>query len=578
MKTLIAFSLAILLAMMPSVCIAEEWWSEGSPITTGLVGMSAEALDGTIYLFGGMFPPVPYYVTTVEAYEPEADLWSLMTPMPEDRMNVSLTAVGDSIYVFGGIGGGYVKSTVWKYTPSLEGTPEGPWQTKNPIGYPVSSGTEICAGKGVAVSGGKVYIFGGFFATNVVPYVYANWHPYSTIWCYDPANDMWERKTDLPFKGFFHATPHGDKIYLIGDSVEGENPPGIFWEYDPSTDTLNTTGLPPFAGGETARTASVGTIGDAIYVAGGYKDWAYTILRSSTWKYSFALPELGWVRLADMLHPVLGAATATSRGNLYLFGGYANTASQSIDFTQVLHVTIPVPTIDAVTYIRAAIAEKVEALERINSALEKEWAVYEAMEELLESGEYSDLKKGDIVGAKQKIHSAIQRQEQSKKALEKSIENLEDSLVFIGGLVLPSPYSWFEYNGHHYALTLEHGTWEQAEAEAVAVGGHLVTINDADENAWITEFIKDVYVLGCPQPISCPGSNVAWIGYYKNNVEWSWVNEEPVTYTNFLSWYGGVYAYIHGSNHPTSPGAWNNNPTHYTNEVDHTLGVIEVPW
>ena len=578
MKTLIAFSLAIFLAVMPSVCIAEEWWSEGSPITTGLIGMSAEALDGTIYLFGGMFPPVPYYVTTVEAYEPEADLWSLKTPMPEDRLNVSLAAVGDSIYVFGGIGGGYVKSTVWKYTPSLEGTPEEPWQTKNPIGYPVSSGTEICVGKGVAASGGKLYIFGGYFATDVVPYVYANWHPYSTIWCYDPTDDTWEKKDDMPVKGYFHANTYGDKIYLLGDAVEGGNPADIFWEYDPSTDTLNTTGLPPFAGGETIRAASVATIGDAIYVAGGYND---PITQASTWKYSFASPEQGWIQLADMPHPAHSAARATSRGNLYLLGGYSCTEAspcQPKDFTQVLHVTIPVPTIEAVTCIRAAIAEKVEALERIDSAMEKEWVVYEALEGLLETGEYGDLKKGDIVGAKQKIHSAIQRQEQSKKALEKSIENLEDSLVLIGGLVLPSPYSWHEYNGHHYALTLEHGTWEQAEAEAVAAGGHMVTINDADENAWITEFIKDVYVQGCPQPISCPGSNLAWIGYKKNG-DWGWVNGEPVTYTNFLNWYGnGVYAYIHGSNHPDNPGKWNNNPTHYTNEVDHTLGVIEVPW
>jgi len=42
-----------------------------------------------------------------------------------------------------------------------------------------------------------------------------------------------------------------------------------------------------------------------------------------------------------------------------------------------------------------------------------------------------------------------------------------------------SDYTWHTYNGHQYAMTLGVGTWEDAEAEAVAVGAHLVTINDA---------------------------------------------------------------------------------------------------
>ena len=102
-------------------------------------------------------------------------------------------------------------------------------------------------------------------------------------------------------------------------------------------------------------------------------------------------------------------------------------------------ITSPVEPVNIpATQIRAAIAEKVEALEKIDAALEKEWAAYEALEELLESGDYGDLKKGDIVTAKQKIHSAIQHQELSKKALERSIEKLEDALAFLGRPLLPN--------------------------------------------------------------------------------------------------------------------------------------------
>ena len=68
------------------------------------------------------------------------------------------------------------------------------------------------------------------------------------------------------------------------------------------------------------------------------------------------------------------------------------------------------------------------AIERIKAALEKEWMAYDMLEQMLENGDYGDLKKRDIIKARQKLYSAIQHQEQSLGALEKSIESLEDAL------------------------------------------------------------------------------------------------------------------------------------------------------
>jgi hypothetical protein len=86
----------------------------------------------------------------------------------------------------------------------------------------------------------------------------------------------------------------------------------------------------------------------------------------------------------------------------------------------------------AVRSIEDAIAEKLDALDKVNAALEKEWAACDALQELLESGDYGDLKKGDIITAMQKIHSSIQHEELSKKALDRSIEKLEDALAALG--------------------------------------------------------------------------------------------------------------------------------------------------
>jgi len=95
------------------------------------------------------------------------------------------------------------------------------------------------------------------------------------------------------------------------------------------------------------------------------------------------------------------------------------------------------PKIVAIENIEGAISEKVEALERIDVALGREWLAYAALEELLVSGDYGDLNKADILRAKQDIFAAIQQQEQSKNALEQSLQKLEDSLRLLDAEVQP---------------------------------------------------------------------------------------------------------------------------------------------
>jgi|ERR1035437_6957462 hypothetical protein len=74
-------------------------------------------------------------------------------------------------------------------------------------------------------------------------------------------------------------------------------------------------------------------------------------------------------------------------------------------------------------------------------------------------------------------------------------------------------------NNHIYYL-LSTNTWTKAEAEAVTSGGHLVTINDAAEQAWV---------------YSTFGSNEVWIGLTDRDVEgtFQWVSGETSTYRNW---------------------------------------------
>jgi Tol biopolymer transport system component len=147
------------------------------------------------------------------------------------------------------------------------------------------------------------------------------------------------------------------------------------------------------------------------------------------------------------------------------------------------------------------------------------------------------------------------------------------------GLELPANYNWLSYNGHHYALTLQYGVWEQAEAEAVSVGGHLVTINNQVENYWAVETINNIYTQGGLH-------NIAWIGLEyvsgdrSNPNSWRWVNGEAVTYWNPYS-YGldpaGNHMYLEG-NSQIDPGGWCNGTAHETDPSKFPRGIIELPW
>ncbi|MEM8502468.1 MAG: NF038122 family metalloprotease [Cyanobacteria bacterium P01_D01_bin.1] len=76
------------------------------------------------------------------------------------------------------------------------------------------------------------------------------------------------------------------------------------------------------------------------------------------------------------------------------------------------------------------------------------------------------------------------------------------------------------YNGHTYLFS-QAGTWQEAQAEARQLGGNLVTINDAEEEAWIREVFSD--------------SERLWTGINDAAAEgeFEWISGETVTYTNW---------------------------------------------
>lgn len=103
------------------------------------------------------------------------------------------------------------------------------------------------------------------------------------------------------------------------------------------------------------------------------------------------------------------------------------------------------------------------------------------------------------------------------------------------------------------------GDWYTAEANSVALSGHLVTINDAIEQDWlIRNFSSDRYY---------------WIGFNKVGNSWVWSSGEPVTYVNWAPGQpdnggrDGEYVAVMNYN---GPGRWNDYCSNCTN-----IGIAE---
>jgi RHS repeat-associated protein len=97
-------------------------------------------------------------------------------------------------------------------------------------------------------------------------------------------------------------------------------------------------------------------------------------------------------------------------------------------------------------------------------------------------------------------------------------------------------------NNHYYSLLSGAGSWEALQSKAEALGGNLVTINDAAENQFLIDNLGGDYYIGFTDK--------------EQDGVWKWISGEAVTYTN---WNGGEpnggtgenYGYIYGF------GKWN---------------------
>jgi N-acetylneuraminic acid mutarotase len=170
-------------------------------------------LNGKLYVVGGADRLTAgnhisgtYSVhSTTYVYDPQADAWSAVAPLPAALAGVALAAADGKLYAFGGFDArgpslGTVDAT-YAYDPAAN-----TWLTRTAI----LSGTRALAA--ATELDGKIYLVGG--VTSGGPY----WSTLDSVNVYDPATDTWSSIAPL------HTAVHSPGLAAAPDGSVWASP------------------------------------------------------------------------------------------------------------------------------------------------------------------------------------------------------------------------------------------------------------------------------------------------------------------------------------------------------------------
>jgi Ca2+-binding RTX toxin-like protein len=144
---------------------------------------------------------------------------------------------------------------------------------------------------------------------------------------------------------------------------------------------------------------------------------------------------------------------------------------------------------------------------------------------------------------------------------------LDDSRVTVGiaEITDTSALPVYTWEGSQYIIAF--GTWTDVQAQAEAMGGNLVTMNSAEENAWVVANVLQ------PNAFLSPGG--MWIGLAELvQFQWGWASGEAADYTNWAPgkpdyvWRDADYVFAY------SNGTWN--AQFDLNDGGVLAGIIEI--
>lgn len=309
----------------PAVAVEGKWMTL-APFPDPAEEPVGAVAGGKLYVMGGI-KPIWQPTGIVYAYDPQTNAWTARKPMPQPIHHNAITVLDGKIYLFGGFTlpqsgpPAWVPSnSAWRYDPEAdEWTPLAPMPT--PRGAAAA-----------ATVNGKIYVIGG--AAQLEGDKSPSIHParphrsLGTVEEYDPVANSWSTRPSMPVaRNHVAIGAVKGKIYVIGGRLGSAfitampSDTGLVQEFDPATDMWVLKAPIP-----TPRSAvGYAVISDKIYVAGGeVQTYEYLAAFRALEVYDPATNR--WEKLTAMPIPRHGMAAAALGNRFHLVGGDVQSA------------------------------------------------------------------------------------------------------------------------------------------------------------------------------------------------------------------------------------------------------------
>jgi len=236
--------------------------------------------------------------------------WTIGENMSDHRNELTAVVLNDKIYVIGGedkASGGGQKNTLEIYDIA-----QGKWVNDT---EPMPIALDHTA---AAVHDGKIYVVGGFLKRKV---------PTDKLFIYDPQINQWQEGKSLPSSigAALNAQFIDGILYVVGGLNSSHVPVNTNYAYDPKTDTWSTKAPMPTAR-QHLQTAVIDgklfALGGRILGNGVQSEDLDEASSNFNRNEMYDPQNDSWTIRQPMLTKRSGfAATASSDGNLYVFGG-----------------------------------------------------------------------------------------------------------------------------------------------------------------------------------------------------------------------------------------------------------------